>query len=195
MDPGNADRAARRSLDHPSLRPQADVAYARNLIAGHDLQARMRGRMLDFLDRHPRDGHLRSCLEGHLTASALLVDSSFTQVLLLHHRKLGRWLQPGGHCDGDANLPAVALRECVEETGIAGLEIDPLIVDLDIHRIPARPGEPEHDHLDTRFVVVAPPGAEPQHNHEALGMAFFPLEEALRRAGDDSLRRLIRRVF
>ena len=177
------------------LEPQADPAFARVLLERYRPvdpgQVALRDAMLGFIDRFPWDAHLRSRLEGHLTASALVVDSAFEQVLLLHHRKLGKWLQPGGHCDGDANLPAVALRECVEETGIEGLEVDPRIIDLDIHAIPAREEVPTHLHFDTRFLVVAPAGAVPQQNHESEALRFWPRHEALEVAGDDSLRRLI----
>lgn len=152
----------------------------------------VRDRILAFLDAHPEDAHRRTCLEGHLTASALLVDPVGQRVLLLHHKKLGKWLQPGGHCDGDPDLAAVALRECQEESGISDLEIVPEIIDLDIHRIPARPSEPDHWHLDSRFLVIAKPDAAPIGNHETHAVRFFGVEEALEIAGDDSLRRLIR---
>ncbi len=75
--------------------------------------------------------------------------------LLTHHRKLGLWLQPGGHADGNRDLAAVALREAREETGVAGLTIVPAVFDLDRHRIPAHGGVPAHWHYDVRFVVRA----------------------------------------
>lgn len=178
------------------LAPQADPVQARRLLEKYRPveadQVLLRERMLAFIDRYPWDAHLRSRLEGHLTASALVVDADFERVLLLRHKKLGKWLQPGGHCDGDANLPAVALRECLEETGIEGLEVDPRPIDLDIHPIPARPEAPAHLHFDTRFLVVAPPGAAPRQNHESEEVRFFERHQALEIAGDDSLRRLIR---
>ncbi|HXY39630.1 MAG TPA: NUDIX domain-containing protein, partial [Vicinamibacteria bacterium] len=87
------------------------------------------------------------------------------RVLLLRHRKLERWLQPGGHADpGESAGEQVALREAAEETGIRGLALHPGAprpLDLDVHRIPARPGEPTHAHLDLRYLVVAPPGSVP----------------------------------
>lgn len=183
----------------PLLKSRDDLTYAERLLREHRSaeaeQEATRQQMLQLIERHPTDAHRRSCLEGHFTASALVVDAGFAQVLLLHHRKLDKWLQPGGHCDGDANFPAVALRESEEESGIDGLEVDPRILDLDIHAIPERPGEPAHFHYDVRFLVVAPTGAEPRLNHEARALRFFSFEEALNLAGDDSLRRLIRRVF
>ncbi|CAM5250011.1 NUDIX hydrolase OS=Rhodanobacter lindaniclasticus OX=75310 GN=B1991_17415 PE=4 SV=1 [Rhodanobacter lindaniclasticus] len=92
---------------------------------------------------------------GHFTGSALLVSSDGERVLLMHHRKLDRWLQPGGHADGDTDLPRVALREAHEETGIDGLRVEGGIFDLDRHAIPARGDEPQHWHYDVRYVVRA----------------------------------------
>ena len=151
--------------------------------------------MLAFLDEHPHDAHLRSCLPGHLTASAIVVDAKGERVLLTHHKKLGRWLQLGGHCDGDADLAAVALREATEESGIEGLEIDPVPIDLDIHTIPARKGEPEHLHLDTRFLVRAPVGAQARASDESDELRWFEPAEALAIDTDESVRRLIRKAL
>ena len=98
---------------------------------------------------------------GHFTASAWLVSQDGARVLLTHHKKLGRWLQLGGHADGDSDLANVALREAEEESGLSGLTIIPEIFDLDAHDIPARgtvgaPNyEPAHIHWDVRFVVRA----------------------------------------
>jgi 8-oxo-dGTP pyrophosphatase MutT (NUDIX family) len=93
---------------------------------------------------------------GHVTGSAWLVDPSGSRVLLTHHKKLGKWLQVGGHADGERDVLAVALREAREETGIANLEpLSEEIFDLDIHRIPAHGVDPEHDHFDIRFAIRA----------------------------------------
>jgi 8-oxo-dGTP pyrophosphatase MutT (NUDIX family) len=97
----------------------------------------------------------RACLPGHFTGSAWLVSADGRRTLLTHHRKLGRWLQLGGHADGDADLVRVALREAEEESGLRGLHIEPRIFDLDRHEIPARGNDPLHWHYDVRFVVHA----------------------------------------
>ena len=173
-----------------------DLAIARHLLAAWDPptleQERTRDRMLAFVDAHPEDAHLRTCLEGHLTASALVLDAEGARALLTFHRKLGKWLQLGGHCDGDANLAAAALREAIEESGIEDLEIDPLPIDLDIHPIPARSGEPRHLHLDTRFLVHAPRGARERASEDSIELRWFTREESAEIETDDSVRRLLR---
>jgi 8-oxo-dGTP pyrophosphatase MutT (NUDIX family) len=125
-------------------------------------EARDRDRILDFVRRHP-DPFDRRIAEGHLTGSALVVSVDGERVLLLHHRKLDRWLQPGGHAEtGETTGEEVALREALEETGIRGLELHAAAsrpLDLDVHDIPAHGEEPAHEHLDLRYLVVAPPCA------------------------------------
>jgi 8-oxo-dGTP pyrophosphatase MutT (NUDIX family) len=187
--------AGRRWLGEgaPELAPVRDLAFARAIIEryrGCDAaQAEARAFLLAWIDAHPH-ALLRTCLEGHLTASALVVDARGERALLTLHRKLGRWLQRGGHCDGDANLAGSALREAREESGIAGLEIDPAPIDLDVHRIPARPSEPEHWHLDTRFLVRAPTGARAKIGPESGDLRWFSLQETGGISSDDSVRRL-----
>ena len=107
-----------------------------------------------FVRRHP-DAARRELGPGHLTGSAWLVSADGRRVLLTHHRKLGLWLQLGGHADGDADLARVALREAEEESGLRDLLVEPAIFDLDCHEIPARGAEPAHLHYDVRFVVRA----------------------------------------
>jgi 8-oxo-dGTP pyrophosphatase MutT (NUDIX family) len=125
-------------------------------------ESRDRDRILAFVGRHPRPFD-RGILEGHLTGSAVVVSSDGRRVLLLHHRKLDRWLQPGGHGDpGETTGEEVALREALEETGIMGLRLHPKAprpLDVDVHEIPARGEEPAHEHLDLRYLVLAPEGA------------------------------------
>lgn len=182
----------------PRLDFSPDPARARATLIAYvppdDAQARTRARILAFLDEHP-DALQRRSAEGHLTASALVLDAERERALLVLHAKLGRWLQPGGHCDGDANLAGVALREAVEETGVADLAIDPRVVDLDVHAIPARPGEPEHLHLDTRFLVHAPPEADPRPSAESRALRWVSPDEVRELEGDESLLRLFRLAF
>jgi 8-oxo-dGTP pyrophosphatase MutT (NUDIX family) len=115
-------------------------------------------RILAFVGTHDRP-FSRDIAAGHLTGSALVVAKSGEKVLLLHHHKLARWLQPGGHAEpGENRGEDVALREALEETGLRDLALHPSAprpLDVDVHQIPARPGESAHEHLDLRYLVVA----------------------------------------
>lgn len=177
----------------------ADLNFARDILARYEPrsadQAETRDRILAFLGVHATDAHLRTCLEGHLTASALLVDRTHERALLTFHRKLGKWLQLGGHCDGDANLLGVAWRETVEESGIVPASITTDPVDVDVHAIPARPGEPEHLHLDTRYIVYAGADAREVISDESLELRWFTPREARGLDLDPSLQRLFALVF
>ena len=152
-------------------------------------------RIRQFVQRH-RDPFDRRIAEGHLTGSALVVSAAGDRVLLLHHRKLQRWLQPGGHADpGEAAGEAVALREAGEETGIAGLALHPSAprpLDVDVHEIPARKDEPAHLHLDLRYLVVAPAEAAPVRSEvESLELRWFGWEELSRLDLDPGLQRAL----
>jgi 8-oxo-dGTP pyrophosphatase MutT (NUDIX family) len=135
------------------------VNALRRLVPADAEEARDRDHILAFVARHERPFD-RAIGEGHLTGSAITVSADGSRVLLLHHRKLERWLQPGGHGDpGEATGEEVALREALEETGIEGLELHataPRPLDVDVHDIPARGDEPAHQHLDLRYLVRAP---------------------------------------
>lgn len=144
----------------------------RPLTAG---QQPLREAFLGFLAARP-DACERSCLPGHLTASALLLDHDRRHALLTLHRRAGRWVQLGGHCEpGDRTLPAVALREAAEESGIDGLEIDPEPVHLDVHPVTCSLGVPTR-HFDVQFLVRAPAGARPVCSDESLDLRWFPLD-------------------
>jgi 8-oxo-dGTP pyrophosphatase MutT (NUDIX family) len=185
------------AVDDATLDRQEDLATAVALLEAAALDGdepeRHRAQVLAYVAEHP-DAAWRTSVAGHLTGSALVVDAAGERTLLLLHRKLGRWFQPGGHADGDANLAAVALREAAEETGIAGLRLAVPAIDVDVHEV-APPGEPVHLHLDVRYLVVAPPGAVEEANAESLALRWVhPSElDALEPPVDDSTRRLVRR--
>ncbi len=142
-----------------------------------------RRRVLEFCRRHADALH-RSCMPGHLTASAFVVDPHAGKVLLIRHRKLDRWLQPGGHADGDGLLGRVAYREIVEETGLDAPVVLKPAFDIDIHAIPARGSDPEHLHLDLRFVAVASSTAVLNPNHETTGARWLAPGDGLLHGGD-----------
>ncbi|WP_440222379.1 NUDIX hydrolase [Dokdonella sp. MW10] len=118
------------------------------------------------------DAYERHHAVGHFTGAAWLVSADGRRVLLTHHRKLQRWLQLGGHADGDRDLVAVALREAEEESGLSGLVVEPAIFDLDRHWIPERKGEPGHWHYDVRFVVRATTDEAFVVSEESLELAW-----------------------
>lgn len=123
------------------------------------------------------DACLRVCEPGHVTASAVLVDSSEQQVLLTLHPRVGKWLQLGGHCEpADTTLAGAALREAIEESGIEDLSVDPEPVHVEVHPITCSLGRPTR-HFDVRFVVRAPAGAEPVRSDESLDLRWWPLED------------------
>lgn len=132
--------------------------------------------------------------DEHFTASAWLVAGDGARVLLTHHRKLGLWLQLGGHADGDRDLVRAALKEAQEESGLGGLRIDPEIFDLDRHRIPEHNGVPAHWHYDVRYVVRAD-GDEAfvvgDESHALVWRTIAPLAED--DAADASVRRMARK--
>lgn len=144
-------------------------------------EARDRERFLEFVARHP-DPFDRRIVEGHLTGSAVVMSGDGQCVLLVRHRKLQRWLQPGGHAEpGERSGEGVALREAREETGLVGLELHPMAprpLDLDIHRFPARGADPEHDHLDLRYLVVAAGTQIVRHEGETDDIRWFGWDEA-----------------
>ncbi|WP_414636537.1 NUDIX hydrolase [Arenimonas sp.] len=148
---------------------------------------------MTFAGVHP-DCCERSLPIGHFTGSAWLVSADGLRVLLMHHRKLDRWLQLGGHADGDGELARVALREAEEESGLTGLSVLPDVFDLDRHAIPARGNEPEHWHYDVRFVVRASDNEAYVVNEESHDLAWRRIDEiAVDAQADQSLRRMAQR--
>ena len=120
----------------------------------HSNESEFAIRFLELL-KHP-DAFQRTHLPGHITGSAFIVSNDFSQTLLVHHVKLNRWLQPGGHADGDEDVQRVALREANEETGLQHLTVATSeIFDIDIHPIPARKDFGAHDHYDVRYIISA----------------------------------------
>jgi 8-oxo-dGTP pyrophosphatase MutT (NUDIX family) len=147
----------------------------------------------NFLAAHA-DAFERSRSQGHFTGSAWLVTADGRRVLLTHHRKLGRWLQLGGHADGDRDLARVALREAEEESGLRGLVVERAIFDLDRHWIPERGVEPGHWHYDVRFIVRATIDEEFIIGEESLDLAWKDIADiAADEHADPSLRRMARR--
>lgn len=171
--------------------------------------ARLRQALKDYADRWPQEGGTalflellddaedpfrRERLEGHFTASAWLVSGDGRRLLMTHHRKLGLWLQLGGHADGERDLVAAALKEAEEESGLSGLRIDPGIFDLDHHWIPEHKGVPAHWHYDLRFVVHAGASENFVVSDESHDLAWREIGALVDdEATDPSVRRMARK--
>jgi 8-oxo-dGTP pyrophosphatase MutT (NUDIX family) len=137
----------------------------------------------------------RSLLVGHVTASAWVVDETHTYALLTHHRKLGKWLQLGGHTDGESDVRGAALREATEESGLAAIRFArEAIYDIDVHPIPARGAEPAHHHYDVRFAFIADRNAPLSISEESHDLAWRPVAELDTPDTDESVRRLARKT-
>ncbi len=139
----------------------------------------------------------RSCMPGHITASVWIASADRNRFLLTHHKKLNRWLQLGGHADGDPDVREVALREAREESGMGEFDFlpaqEPSLIDVDVHRIPAFGGEAAHHHHDLRFLLIAKPDQPIQVSDESHDVAWFDLNRIEEVISEVSLLRLARK--
>ncbi len=182
----------------PNPAPHAPQAGRARLLAeleryvpGDDRERAMAREIRAFVERYPA-AFDRALAIGHVTGSAWVVDRAGAFALLTHHRKLGKWLQLGGHADGDCDVRRVALREAREESGLCAIvAATPGIYDVDVHAIPARGEESAHLHYDVRFAFFANPHEAPRASAESHAVAWVPLAEIERYAIDDSVRRLV----
>lgn len=163
-------------------------------VPADDREAAMRKRLIAFVSEHP-DALERALQIGHVTASAWIVDPTRSRTLLTHHRKLDKWLQLGGHVDGDPDVRRAAMREAREESGLTSLRfVIDAIYDLDVHPIPARPGEPAHEHFDVRFAFEADPAEPLIVSAESKELAWIGLDDLDAYDTDESVRRLARKT-
>lgn len=163
------------------------------LLEAYKEQESLKETFLDFINKFEDCFH-RSNEYGHMTASGWLVDEGGSKVLLTHHRKLNMWLQPGGHCDGESDVFAVALKEAQEETGILDWQAHGNeIFDIDLHRIPARKNEPEHYHFDVRFVLIASGSEDYTVSEESHDLAWVPLENLSDYTTEESIVRMAKK--
>jgi len=130
------------------------IAQLRQFIPSEINEARHLVSILNFL-KHESEPFARSTLNGHITASAILTDTTYTYIARIWHPTLQIWLQPGGHCEADdPTIADAALRELIEETTISIDKISLVVdvpFDIDVHTIPTRKNEPEHHHYDIRY--------------------------------------------
>ena len=152
-------------------------------------------RLRRFVETQPRCFE-RDCFDdGHITGSAWVVDPGGSRVLLTHHRKLGKWLQLGGHSDGDPDTAAVALREAQEESGLRVCPISDAVLDVDIHTIPASKGEPAHLHYDVRFAFRAVSPGRLRVGPESIDLAWIDIEDLSRLTDEESMLRMARKYL
>ena len=148
-------------------------------------------RLQNFVREHP-DCFERSLSAGHITGSAWLVNRGGTHTLLTHHKKLNKWLQPGGHVDGNPNILESALREAQEESGIEGiLPVFEEIFDIDIHAIPQHGSETEHYHYDVRFAVHTTDSEVYQVSDESHDLAWVEIQDVQQLTREESMLRMV----
>jgi 8-oxo-dGTP pyrophosphatase MutT (NUDIX family) len=168
-------------------------AYDARPLEAHE--AEMTAETIRFVEGH-EDCLLRSCVPGHLTGSAWILSPDRTRTLLTHHHKLDKWLQLGGHADGDSDLLAVALREAREESGLANVRaISAEIFDLDRHWIPARKADPGHYHYDLRFMIEADPAAPLVISNESKDLAWVEVSRVTTLNPEESMARMVRKTL
>jgi 8-oxo-dGTP pyrophosphatase MutT (NUDIX family) len=174
--------------------PVQELLRAHAALALEPHEAAMTAETLAFVAAQP-DCLLRTCVPGHLTGSAWIVSPDRTQTLLTHHLKLDKWLQLGGHADGDGDLLAVALREAEEESGLKRVRaVSAEIFDVDRHWIPPRKAEPGHYHFDLRFMIEADPAEPLAISSESKDLAWVRLEGVAALNPEESMARMVRKT-
>ncbi len=150
-------------------------------------------RFMDFVEQNPQC-FSRSLTIGHVTASCWLLSLDRKKVLLTQHKKLNKWLQLGGHCDGESNTALAAIKEAKEESGIEKIAlIKPDFFDIDIHSIPERKGEPAHFHYDLRYVLGVQNSNEYSLSDESHSLQWVAFEELENYTQEESVLRLNRK--
>ena len=158
-------------------------------------EAQFKADMLAFIKEH-EDCFERTLEIGHITASAWILSKDHSHALLLHHKKLNRWFQLGGHCDGDSDVLAVALKEAQEESGIRGIapvDAKPTIFDIDIHWIPEHKTVKGHWHYDVRFLLHVVTDEQVVQNHESNELRWIPKDGAQLPTQEPSVTRMFKK--
>jgi 8-oxo-dGTP pyrophosphatase MutT (NUDIX family) len=175
------------------------ITALQNHVPFNAYEAAMRQKTIDFVQSTPACFE-RSNVAGHMVAGALVLNAAHTHVALMFHTKLQRWLQPGGHADGDANLLRVAQKEVWEETGLA-TTLTPLgtkVFDVDTHVIPARSDAhqniPEHWHYEVRYLLEALNEKDLQANAESQGLKWVALADIAHYTTEESVLRMVERL-
>ncbi len=156
-------------------------------------EERMRARILNFVQHYP-DCFRRTLRVGHVTGSAWVINRERTHTLLVHHKRLGKWLQPGGHAEDESDALAVAVREAEEETGLRVRPVSTAIFDVDAHEIPERKKEPAHVHYDIRYMVEADMADRVVVSPESRAVEWVRLSQVAAMNTDESVLRLVRKT-
>lgn len=157
-------------------------------------ERKMTNETIEFVKTN-EDCFKRELLIGHVTGSAWIVNDARTHVLMMHHRKLNQWFQPGGHCDGDPDVLNVALKEANEEAGLKNLKVvDGEIYDVDVHLIPERKGVPAHYHYDVRFLIEADMNEPLIVTEESNDLAWVSLDKIAEHNDSESIMRMARKI-
>ena len=155
----------------------------------------MHKQILKFVKEYP-DCFERTLLFGHITGSAFIVNKQRSHTLMTHHQKLNKWLQLGGHSDGDPNTLNVALREALEESGLKKIDaLSEEIFDVDVHEIPARKNDPTHYHYDIRFLFEADDAEKLIITNESKDLQWIPLKQMKKYTTEESVLRMVRKVL
>ena len=169
-----------------------------SMLASYSTKDERENRMLSDTEKFVKSNpecFERSLLEGHVTASGWIVSEDRNSVLLMHHRKLDRWFQPGGHCDGDPDVAGVARKEVEEETGLLDFHlVQNGIFDVDIHLIPANTKDAAHYHYDVRFLFEANPENVLVINAESKDVKWIPIQEVKNLNDSESIMRMVRKT-
>ncbi|MES2796930.1 MAG: NUDIX hydrolase [Bacteroidota bacterium] len=152
-----------------------------------------KNRTIDFVVSEP-DCFKRELIKGHITGSAMIVNQALTKTVLVLHAKINKWLQPGGHADGETDILMVAMKEAKEETGLNNLQIVSEILDIDVHTISARKLVPAHLHYDIRFLIIADENEPFQISDESTDIQWISLDEVPQYNSENSLLRMVEKV-
>lgn len=153
-------------------------------------------RSIAFVEQN-RDVFYRELWPAHVTGSAWVVNPDRSKVLMMHHKKLDSWFQPGGHADGDSDIIRVALKETAEETGIDPADIrlvNGQIFDVDIHTIPAYGKDPQHQHIDIRFLLEIDDRLPVPGNDESHEVMWVDLQNVSRYNRNRSTYRMLEKT-
>jgi 8-oxo-dGTP pyrophosphatase MutT (NUDIX family) len=171
----------------------------------YSAEASVVDRIRDLVETHA-DCFDRTCRPGHITGAAWIISADRRRCLLAHHRKLDRWLQLGGHADGQWQVDEVALREAREESGMAAFDFLPIAgalmpFDVDVHQIPERRDargiviEDAHQHHDVRFLLIARSEQEIRISDESHDVAWFTPEEVRQHTDEESVLRMLHKAL